>query len=56
MGWVFFLADLKTYHFWLGRGGRCPGGSADGMAGEVVMAIEVLEISVVVAEKDYAVA
>ena len=39
----FFPADLKTYRFRSGRGGRWRGGLPDVLAGEVVMAIEVMD-------------
>lgn len=40
----FFLADLKTYRFRQGRGGRWRGGLDDGLAGEVGLALEVVDI------------
>ncbi len=48
MGWAFFLAELKTYRFRSGRGGRWRGGSDDGVGGggEVVLVIEVVDIVV----------
>ncbi|MCZ7395325.1 MAG: hypothetical protein ABOK23_02325 [Candidatus Methanoperedens sp.] len=41
----FFLADLKTCSFRSRRGGRWRGGSDDGVGGEVVMAIEVVDVT-----------